>query len=932
MQIGPNILTSHHYITDDQPDESSPSQRGRRAINAKAPDEQQLVLAINPNALSQGGGYKQTSVDPDPGKSVANSQKTPTATNLGLNINVDPATEEISKAFKSIEQEASDFLKEKFALMKAQETDPTQKQKWDIDPDNTYLVTYDYNREGKEPYPAKITQRISLTQALITNAQHTPEGKGYSVPFFEGGPNVKAQDSVTTHTPKFYDLYSRFHPNSQKADITHSYQGIYTMSPGAPSSAYNASNQSSIAPAEFKKLIWQADFQKPYTEFLDQFWSSHKEKYPVLAKAAFVKSAMAQHQEGSLSAEGRALVMRAAGLPGNQDSWPDISYEELAKNPAKDPNLEVGLLTIGAYTSTDLMYITDKKVTRDASGNKIPPLTLLYIPGNSSPLHSFNSPAEMRTWLAAQMADPLKRDAMASHFPLKDKPNGWERAGIDETLAGLGAWPEKRETPGGLLSYNHRAFSGKWDPQEFITTEPTNLHFEEITKRQKDRSYADAAVKITSDRDVAKANIIDGLEKAAKAALFLTPLALVVPEVALALDAFYLASGAVTTGIGIDDQIHGETSGTDRIVFGLFNAATVVAPRIAGKAGAWLENAAGESVHLQIDGKPDPTTAAPEKPSSPSPNPEGNRIEGPWSDWFGFGETPTSPQLNENFRLKMDNTKYSSTAMDYNRGYTMGNPENIRGYSRGMSSAEIKKLALEPERTTEEFGTLVRTLENRRAAKSLESFLSFKHETEAAGGTARGMPQDFYLSNVDVLTNGECAAMSSTMALAIMQGKEDIFIENLFKAAAGSDTPEALVFRNKLSNLHESIAYSYHGGQPVRQITYRAIIDELANSPYSMTLKISDQGHGIIAGVKIENNNKLFFLYDPNFGLAKFPSKYSMEKGFESLLNSGRVGHTFKPVGYESSKPVFDVSTFNDGDFYMRSGRINPNDLFSRPL
>lgn len=581
MQIGPSVLTPHQYTAADQPDESSPSQRRRREINEKAPDEQQLVLAIKPNALSQGGGYKQTSVDPDPGKSVANSQKTPTATDLGLNINVDPATKEISKAFKSIEQEASDFLKEKFAEMKAQEPDPAKKQKWDIDPDNTYLVTYDYNREEKEPYPAKITQRISLTQALITNAQHTPEGKGYSVPFFEGGPNVKAQDSVTTHTPKFYDLNSRVHPHSQEADITHSYQGIYTVSPEASSSAYNASNQSSIPPAEFKKLIWKADFQKPYTEFLDQFWNSHKEKYPVLAKAAFVKSAMAQHQEGSLTAEGRALVMRAAGLPGNQDSWPDINYEALEKNPAKDPNLEVGLLKIGAYTSTDLMYITDKKVTFDANGNKIAPLTLLYIPGNSSPLHSFNSPAEMRTWLAAQMADPLKRNALASHFPLKDKPDGWERAGIDETLAGLGAWPEKRETPGGLLSYNHRAFSGKWDPQEFITTEPTNLPFEEITKRQKDRSYADADIKITSDADITKNKILSGFEKATKAALFLTPLALMMPEVALALDAFYFANAAATVGIGIDDEVQGKPKGTERIVFGTFNAALVVAPHIA---------------------------------------------------------------------------------------------------------------------------------------------------------------------------------------------------------------------------------------------------------------------------------------------------------------------------------------------------------------
>jgi hypothetical protein len=909
MYIAPISFTPLPHATDNSHDAPTSGTRTTRSLDTKAPKDQQLVQEVQPEPASQGGGYGQVTVDPDPGKSVANSQKEPVPVNLGPNINVDPVAKEISKAFKSVEQEASDFLKEKFAQMKAQETDPAKKQKWDVDPDNTYLVTYEYNSQGKEPFPAKITQKISLTQALIQNAQDTPTGEGFSVQFFEGGPNVKVQDNLKAHKPGVFDFSSRFNPHSQKSNITHSYQGIYSAPPDSRAEEYNASNQSSIDPEAFKKIIWKADYQKPYTEFLDQFWSSHQDKYPVLAKAACVKSAMAQHQEGSLSAEGKELVMRAAGLPGNQESWSDIKYEELQKNPPRDPNIEVGLVKIGDYQSTDLIYITDNTVKRDANGNKLPPLTLLYIPGNSSPIHSFNGPAEMKSWLAAQMADPLKRNGMASHFALKDKPNGWERAGIDETLAGLGAWPEKRETPGGLFSYDHRAFSGKWDPQVFITTEPNNLPFDEVAKRQKDRSYADAAVKITSDRDVTKTNILKGLEKAAKVALFLTPMALVVPEVALALDVFYLASGAVTTGIGIDDQKHGKPSGTDRIVFGLFNATTAVVPRISARAGEGLETATVEKAH-----------------SAPR-SPVGNRTDGSWSEWFGFGETPVDPQLNDKFRVKMDNTRYGPETADYHVGYTQGDPKNIKGYSTSMTSTEIKKLALEPERTAEEWGTLVRTLEKRRATKSLESFLIFKRETEAAGGSVRGMPQDFYLSNVDVLTAGECAAMSSTMALAIKQGKEDIFIDNLFKAAAGSDNPKAAAFRDELSKLHDSIAYDFHGGQPVRRMTHKTIIAELANSPQSITLKISDNGHGIIAGVRIENNNKLFYLYDPNFGLAKFPSKEAMEKGLERLLNSGPVATTFKPVGYESSMPVFDVSTFTDTDFYMRSGRINPNKL-----
>ncbi|NVZ71481.1 type III effector protein, HopAC1 family [Pseudomonas costantinii] len=563
---------------------------------------------------SSGGGYEEVSVNPDPGKSVGSGQKVPVPVYLGPNINVDPVTQKIANAFNTVEQEASNFLKKKFAEMAQKAKTPAEKEKWNIDPDNTFLVTFDYNTKGEKPYPAKIIQRISLTQALVQNAQDTPKGKGYAVPFYPGGPEVIVKPDLKTIRPGVFDFPSRFRANNEQADITHTYQGIYKESAEEPAPVYNGGNQSSITPAEFKALIWKADFQKPYKAFLNEFWSSHKEKYPILAKASFVKSAMAQHQEGSLSAEGRDLIMRAAGLSGHQESWPDIKYEDLQKNPPKDPNIEVGLLKLGSYPSTDLMYITDTKVKYDAAGKKVPPLTLLYIPGNSSPIHSFTSQAEMKTWLAGQMADPVKREALASHFALKDKPNGYAHAGIDETLAGLGTWPQKRETPGGLLAYDHRAFTGFWNPQEFIKTEPNSLPFSEIAKRQKDRSYADADVKITTDGDVTKNHILSGLEKASKVALFLTPLALVVPEVALALDAFYLANGVATAGIGIDDTVHGKLKGTERIVFGAFNAALVVIPHIA-KTVEGGEGGVNEVMSDEVNPGKEPA------PNSPEPSP-----------------------------------------------------------------------------------------------------------------------------------------------------------------------------------------------------------------------------------------------------------------------------------------------------------------------
>ncbi|WP_343078172.1 membrane-targeted effector domain-containing toxin [Pseudomonas sp.] len=578
------------YPALPEPASANVGQRQKRSIDSSPPQKQELVKETVPDPDS-GNGYTQITVKPDPGKSVGVGQKAPANVDLGPNTSVDPVTQKISDDFKSVQQEASIYLKNKFAEMAAKAKTPAEKEKWDIDPDNTYIVTYDYNTQGERPYPAKIIKRISLTEALITNDQDVPKGNGYPVAFYPGGPEVIVKPELKTHTPGILS-FSRFNPYTEKADTTHTFQGIYRESAEEPALVYNAGNQSALTPDEFRKMIWKADYKKPYDQFLNEFWNQNEKNYPLLSKASLIKAAKTQHQEHSLTKDAHDLVMRALGLSGEETAWPDIKLEDLQKKPPKDPNIEMGMLKVGNFQSTDLMYITDKKVRYDANGNKLPPLTLLYIPGNSSPIHTFNSQAEMKAWFAKQMADPVKREAMVAHFPLKDKPNGYAQAGTEETLTGLGTWPEKRETPGGLLSYDHRAFSGYWDPQNYIKAEPSHSPFDELTKRQKDRSYADAAVDITSDSDVTKKNILSGFEKATKVAMFLTPLAFAMPEVGLALDAFYLASGATNTGIGIDDKIHGKPTGNQRIIFGVFNAATVAIPRIvkAGKAGEGAVN------------------------------------------------------------------------------------------------------------------------------------------------------------------------------------------------------------------------------------------------------------------------------------------------------------------------------------------------------
>lgn len=309
-----------------------------------------------------------------------------------------------------------------------------------------------------------------------------------------------------------------------------------------------------------------------------------------------------------------------------------------------------------------------------------------------------------------------------------------------------------------------------------------------------------------------------------------------------------------------------------------------------------------------------------------------NRVDG-WSEYF-FGQEQqlTDRVINDKLRAVVDTVKQGPERGVYERGYTAGKPESINGYYREMNGRQLRELALKAERTPEEIGILVKALEKYKASKGLENFLYFKSEVESAGGTAKGMPQGLYLSEVDVFSRGECAALSNTMALAIQEGKGDVLLANLYKATAESKEAKILNFRKSLGSLHNELVFKFHGEQPVRRLTYKDIIAELGSVTSSTTLRISDKEHGVIAGAMIENNTKSFFFYDPNHGLANFPTQQAMETALESLLNSGRVGRTFKPFGIDRAMPEYDVSVFTDTDLYMNSGLVNPRIFFHQPL
>lgn len=295
----------------------------------------------------------------------------------------------------------------------------------------------------------------------------------------------------------------------------------------------------------------------------------------------------------------------------------------------------------------------------------------------------------------------------------------------------------------------------------------------------------------------------------------------------------------------------------------------------------------------------------------------------------------------------------------YRKGYTAGAPENITGFSGALTNNQLAELVIARGRTAEEVGQLVKYMENRRVNISLENFEVFSKEITAVGGKVTPLPQGFYLSQVSLLSEGECAAMASLMAAAMKQGKQNTLLENLFTAMVPTLTPAEIAilektspklaaievarakkapavarFRQELNRLQEVLGNQFHLGMASRQVPYTDLISELANASSSKTLLINAPGHGIAAGVIVSNGKKEWFYFDPNFGKATFDNEASMRAGLESTLNSGRTKHLLAHYGNNPGVPQYKISVFDraDLDHIAKSLKIDPSDFFQTLL
>lgn len=277
-----------------------------------------------------------------------------------------------------------------------------------------------------------------------------------------------------------------------------------------------------------------------------------------------------------------------------------------------------------------------------------------------------------------------------------------------------------------------------------------------------------------------------------------------------------------------------------------------------------------------------------------------------------------SKQLSDDFKATQEGARKADIDA-YKNGYDKGVLNDIPGYSDSMDIVDLMELALTLKEKPEKIGTLARSIGKKRSEVGLENYVFYKAEIESIPDTnLRGMPQNFYLSQVDTVTGGECGVLANAMAYAASVGKQDEYIDKLFIAAATKDTnPKSAKFIKDMSEAQDHFRKRPHSAEVVIQKPYQAIIDDLANATTSKTLIVATPVHAVTAGVIVEGGTRKWFYFDPNFGLVNFLTEDAMKKGMKESLANSKTPLIPGALGTPTN-PEYTVSTFKASENQSR--------------
>lgn len=411
------------------------------------------------------------------------------------------------------------------------------KQGLDLDPDKVDAVTMHYQFKGQRCI-ARIVQKLTMTQALLSNWQGESNNNLISAALHEAWAGNPPPYPITL--VDHLDEHGLF-DNGAKYLV---YNGLYRQ---ASPATYDTAHHVRIPAEDFQQFIWHLDFRHPYGQMLKTYWKDGLDSYRDGAKVNFIAACNKQVANASLSEAGRVLAWQVAGLQ------------------PRPHEVKVACLNIYGYVATNLLCLHNR-----TSG-----LTLLYIPGNSSPLHEFINESAMKHWVAEQCKQADTRHALEAHFPPGDEADTLRFSGLNTALTGLGLYPayhhfDRDKHPG-------FATSGLWVPNDTVNYKTSKYSppiegdvFLAMARHQKKRSEQDADFIISTDSSVTKEKWREYFNSAINT---LAPIAMVVPE----LGPIFGLAGLVELGLGLDRATSAKTlaqraGGAEDAVWGLLNA------------------------------------------------------------------------------------------------------------------------------------------------------------------------------------------------------------------------------------------------------------------------------------------------------------------------------------------------------------------------
>ncbi|MCJ7956706.1 MAG: hypothetical protein MUW57_09215 [Pseudomonas sp.] len=267
--------------------------------------------------------------------------------------------------------------------------------------------------------------------------------------------------------------------------------------------------------------------------------------------------------------------------------------------------------------------------------------------------------------------------------------------------------------------------------------------------------------------------------------------------------------------------------------------------------------------------------------------------------------------------------------------YSTNPPKDLMSKTKNMTAMELMALAQGNNTQAGVMGTLVRQYDNLAFKQGKKTATQFIDTIDPDFGTVFPIPQTVYLSSTAQFSDGQCAALSRTLATAVEQGKEKTLINNLFKAAARPDTTEAREFMRTLSRLQAFTGgeSTFHAQKVLRQVTPQDMVRELSRSTVTRSVMIDSPGHAMAAGVVVDGADKKYYFYDPNAGVAFFPSAEAMESGLTKLFNDKRLQGQYRTHGVDPKRLEFKIFDHDDGWRKLASiDEVSFKKLFDVPL